>query len=77
MSLSRAHLIHKLGNAIREYLGTFNPHSRKWVRPPRPEKAEHILRRLTQLNFPEPVIGLADIQEFKTFDEMRTWLSKL
>lgn len=77
MKISRVKAIAKLGNAIREFRGLYSPKSGKWIHPPNPKRAEGVLRWLKELGFDEPIIGLADIQEFKTFAEMREWMRKL
>ena len=75
--MSRNEKINKLGNAIREYRGTYNPVTLKWKRQPKPHLADRLLRWLERLGVDEPIVALADIQEFKDFDQMRDWLSKL
>ena len=75
--LSRARMICKLGNAIREYRGMYSIQTKKWVRPPKPQKAAAVMRWLELLGFEEPVIGLAEVQEFKTVAEMEKWIGEL
>jgi hypothetical protein len=75
--MNRNEKLRKLGNAIREYRGRWNSVTGKWINPPKPEKEERIFHWLTQLNVPEPIPAMADIQEFKTFEEMRAWMNTL
>ena len=75
--MSRNQKLKKLGNAIREYRGTYDPYTGKWRRPPKPEKAAGILSWLEKLGIKEPIPALADIQEFKSFDQMRDWMKQI
>lgn len=75
--MTKTEKLRKLGNAIREYRGAFNPASGKWIRSPKPNKVERILYWLELLGVQEPIVSLADIQEFKTFSEMRKWLANI
>lgn len=82
MKLTKNAKLSKLGNAIREYRGVaYIPANDDrpvvWKRAPKPQAVDRILRWLAALNVTEPIVALADIQEFKSFDEMRAWLSKL
>ncbi len=77
--MTRSQKISKLANAIRAYRGMFNPQSdgsKQWVRHPQQSARDRIavwLERL-KLNVQE---GLAAIDGFASFEEMRTWLNKI
>lgn len=75
--MSRYDKLKKLGNAIREYRGSYHARSGKWIQPPRPEAVARVLRWLAELKIEEPIVALAEIQQFKTFDEMRAWLRNI
>jgi hypothetical protein len=75
--MTRNEKLKKLGNAIREYRGVYYSHTGKWKRPAKPEKEGNILIWLERLGIQEPMPMIADIQEFKNFDQMREWLSRL
>jgi hypothetical protein len=75
--MTRANKIRKLGNAIREYRGRYHGDSGKWIDPPKPTAYSRILHWLGELKLPDINAALDKIDNFKTFDEMRQWLSAL
>jgi hypothetical protein len=75
--MSRTEKLSKLGNAIREYRGVYNPTNGKWKRPPNERAAGRVLLWMERLGVREPIPALGDIQEFKSFDEMNKWMTNL
>lgn len=75
--MSNGQKLTKLGNAIREYRGVYSMRNGAWKRQPNPKAAGRILKWLELLGVPEPILALADIQEFKSFDEMHSWMKRL
>ena len=84
--MTRNERIHKLANAIKEYRGTYDPRTGKWIWPPKIQKRPAIvkhLRALRERSLPTKaaIAQVADdaraIDGFKTHDEFRNWIKAL
>lgn len=84
--MTRSERINKLGNAIKIYRGIYNPESGKWIRPPRPQERENVIKWLRTLCRFEHVYGVDEalvqqhlkrIEGFKTRTEYADWVKKL
>ena len=82
--MTRNERIHKLSNAIKEYRGTFDPRTGKWIWPPKIQKRAVIVKWHRTLREPTAPSRQAAIEQvakdaaaidgFKTYDEFRAWI---
>ena len=77
--MTRTERINKLANAIKAYRGSYNPETKKWIRPPQPDKRANVIKWLHSLAHHPNVITaeLNIIDGFKNHDEFRNWIKKL
>jgi hypothetical protein len=73
--MNRNEKIAKLGNAIWEYRGRYDPKTGAWKQHPRPSAAARIFVWLKRLGL-EPH-ELRTIQEFKTAADFNAWIKKI
>lgn len=74
--MTRTEKFAKLGNAVRDYRGGYNPETGKWRAPPQPNAIARVHRWLRALGI-EPVTVMEKIDGFKTKDEFRAWLQTI
>lgn len=74
--MSRNEKINKLGRAIREYRGIYNPKTGVWKYPPKPKAAARVVRWLEELTADVPK-AMADVDGFKTIEEFNLWIGSL
>lgn len=74
--MTRNEKLRKLGNAVREYRGAYEARSGKWVYAPKRDASDRVRHWLSELNF-DVGKGLKFIDECKTLDQFRTWVSAL
>ena len=74
--MTRPEKVAKLGNAIRDYRGAYHPASKVWIKPPQKHASERVKTCAERLRL-DPVKILAQADTFKTYDEMRAWISIL
>ena len=73
--MTREQKIAKLANAIIAYRGRRNGIDGPWKQQPQPGKREDILRWLEKLGATFDTDQIEKIDNFKSFNEMRTWIN--
>ena len=75
--MSRNEKIAKLTSAIREWRGIWNPNRGVWAQPPKEKAVFKVDRWLKELGRPDPDGDILAIGEFKTTEDMNTWIRNL
>ena len=75
-NMTRTQKIQKLANAVKEYRGSYNQTTRKWLRPPNPEAAHRAAAWLQRLNLP---VGptMERINDFTHVTQFHAWIQSL
>ncbi len=74
--MTRPQKIQKLANVVKEYRGSCDERTGKWMRPPRPHAAQRILVWLERLKLP-PEPTMERINGFAHVSEFRAWIQSV
>lgn len=66
----------KLANAIKDWRGSWDNVTGKWVRPPQHKESARVILCLQRLNL-DVVAELNRIEKFATHDEFHAWLATI
>jgi hypothetical protein len=75
--MTRTERIRKLANAIREYRGSYDELTKKWIRAPRPDARARCIHWLQKLGIEAVETNMAAIDGFKHNDEFQIYIKSL
>lgn len=74
--MSKNEKLRKLGNAVREYRGSYHPKTKAWIHAPKRHSLERVRKWLSELNV-DVVSGVAFIDRCETWIQFREWIADL